>query len=236
MMAFQDEEDEGMILGFRGAAKTTYCTVTRAIGEILINPDVRILFASDAAEQAKTFLRGVKQHFEENETLRDIFGDFVAGARVWAEGEIVVNRRRKIMNESTITCVGTDTTLPGRHFDIIVGDDIVTDDNSQTPGQRTKVHNWFYRTLLPCLDPQGRMWILGTRWHEEDLYSWLQSEDYKEAWLHVPALDENDQSIWPEQIKTAKLHRIRKGNLGAFELQYMCTSGRDLPPGSFHLR
>jgi predicted phage terminase large subunit-like protein len=233
MMAFQDEEDEGMILGFRGAAKTTYCTVTRAIGEILCDGDIRILFASDAAEQAKTFLREVKQHFEENDKLREIFGDFVTGARIWAEGEIIVNTRRKIMKESTITCVGTDTTLPGRHFDVIIGDDIVTDDNSQTAGQRAKVHDWFYKTLMPCLEPGGRMWILGTRWHEEDLYAWLQAEDYKEAWLHVPALDENDKSIWPEQIKTSRLHRIRKGNLGAFELQYMCTSGKSLG-GIFH--
>ena len=84
MLAFQDETPEGMILGFRGAAKTTYCTIARSIGEILCNPDVRILFASDAADQAKTFLREVKQHFESNETLRDIFGDFVIGAKVWA--------------------------------------------------------------------------------------------------------------------------------------------------------
>ena len=175
----------------------------------------------------------MKQHFEENETLIEIFGDFVSGARIWAEGEIIVTRRRGIMKESTITCVGTDTTLPGRHFDVIIGDDIVTDDNSQTAGQRAKVHDWYYKTLLPCLEPGGRMWILGTRWHEEDLYGWLQAEDYKESWLHIPALDENDESIWPEQIKTSKLHRIRKGNLGAFELQYMCTSGKSLG-GIFH--
>lgn len=230
MMQWQEETDEGLLLGFRGAAKTTYCTITRAIGEILCDGNIRILFASDAQEQAKTFLRGVKLHFEQNRKLKEIFGDYYEGATRWAEHEITVNRRTDFsIREATITCVGTDTTLPGRHFDLIIGDDLVTKDNSQTPGQRKKVHDWFYETLMPCLEsPHGRMWIIGTRWHEEDLYGWLQREDYRKAWLIVPVLDENDRSIWEEKFPTERLHRIRKGNLGAFELQYQCTSGKSL--------
>jgi phage terminase large subunit-like protein len=226
MMQWQEEVDEGLMLGFRGAAKTTYCTITRAIGEILIDPNVRILFASDTQEQAKTFLRGVKQHFEYNEKLKEIFGDYHAGAPRWAEHEITVNRRTDFsIREATITTAGTDTSLPGRHFDVIIGDDIVSKDNSTTAGQRKKTHDWFYETLMPTLDPRGRMWIIGTVWHEECLYIWLQKEDYREAWLHVPVLDEDDRSIWEDQFPTARMHRIRRGNLGAFEMQFMCRVG-----------
>jgi phage terminase large subunit-like protein len=226
MMQWQEETDEGLMLGFRGAAKTTYCTITRAIGEILCDGNIRILFASDTQEQAKTFLRGVKNHFEYNDKLKAIFGDYYINAPRWAEHEITVNRRTDYsIREATITTCGTDTALPGRHFDLIIGDDIVSKDNSATPGQRKKVHDWFYETLMPCLDPRGRMWIIGTLWHEECLYVWLQKEDYREAWIHIPVLDENDQSIWEGQFPTERMHRIRRGNLAAFEMQFMCRVG-----------
>ena len=226
MMQFQDTFREGMILGWRGAAKTTYCTITRAIGEILCNPNIRILFACDAAEQAKTFLREVKSHFERNELLKSVFGDYVTNAPKWADSEIIVNRRSSHAKEATITCAGTDTTLPGRHFDLILADDLVSEDNSQTKGQRDKVHDWFYRTLMPTMAmPYGRMYVIGTRWHEEDLYGWLLKEDYKDAHLIIPVLDADERSIWEDMFPTDRMHRIRKGNLSAFELQYMCTSG-----------
>jgi phage terminase large subunit-like protein len=108
-----------------------------------------------------------------------------------------------------------------RHYDIIIGDDLVTDENSDTEGQRKTTHNWFYKTLLPCLEPDGKMWIIGTRWHADDLYGWLEKEDYVDSTFVLGVLDvTTDESMWEEKFPTARMHRIRKGNLEAFELQY----------------
>lgn len=230
MIHFIRDHDEGMVLAWRGAAKTSYCTITQAIGEFLCNPNIRILFASDACDQAKTFLREVKNHLERNEEFRAIFGDLVTGSGRWSENEIVVNTRTSHAKEATITCSGMDTILPGRHFDLIISDDLVTEENSQTLGQRVKTHDYYYKTLLPCLAmPHGRMYVIGTRWHDEDLYGWLLEEDYKDATLTIGVLDEDtDESVWPEVFPTARMHRIRKGNLSAFELQYMLRAGKAL--------
>jgi hypothetical protein len=227
MLEWQDQHEEGMILAFRGARKTSYLTIARAILEILCDANVRILFTSDAADQAKTFLRGVKSHFEQNEELREVFGDYSSGAPKWADGEIIVNRRTAVgMKEGTITCVGMETALLGRHFDVIIADDLVTDENSLTEGQREKVKNFYYKTLLPALEPKGRQWIIGTRWHEEDLYGWLGKEDFKGQTYRLGILDEEtDHSIWEEVFPTERMHRIRRGSLSAFELQWMCRSG-----------
>ena len=125
--------------------------------------------------------------------------------------------------------MGTDSALPGRHFGIIIADDIVTKDNSQTPAQRKKVYDWFYDTLYPTLDPvDGRLWVIGTRWHDEDFLGWLEKEDYKGTTVRFPVLGEDDQSVWEERFSTKKMHRIRKGNLGAFERQYMVSTGQSL--------
>lgn len=250
MMEFQDEHDEALILAFAGARKTQHCTVARAIKEIIKNPDVRILLVADAADQAKTFLRGVKSHFENNEKLKEVFGDFYTGADKWTDSEIIVNKRTAVgLREPTIMCAGVDTSLIGRHFEIIVSDDLVTEENSATDNQRQKIKNYFYKTLLPRLTPDGRLWIIGTRWHDEDLYGWLAKNDYKDSTYVLGIIDEaTDESIWEDVFSTERMHRLRKGNLAAFELQWLCRSGvalggifnedhfrtyEDLPPNIF---
>lgn len=227
MIEFQSAIQEGMILAWRGAAKTTFLTIARCIYEIIKNPNIRILLVSDAEGQAKTFLRSIKSHFTRNELLKECFGDFYTGAEIWSDSQIIVNKRTAHYGEPTIMCAGIGTTLPSRHFDLIIADDLVTEDNSQTDGQRKKIHSYFYKTLLPTLlSPDGRLYVIGTRWHDEDLYGWLQKEDYAETTMIVSVLDENtDESKWPEAFPTERMHRIRRGNFNAFELQYQCTGG-----------
>jgi len=239
MLEWQQANDEGLLLAFRGAAKTIYCNTAYCIWAILKNPDIAILLAADAANQAQTFLREIKGHFERNEKLRAIFGDYVSGAQKWAENEIIVNKRQTIRKESTITCIGTETVLPGRHFDIIIGDDLVTEDNARTETQREKLKTFFYKTLMPCLSPKmtcggafkgmrGRLYVIGTRYHESDLYGWLSQHDFADATKIIGVLDEHEQSVWEDQFPTARMHKIRTGNLGAFETQYMCQAGKML--------
>lgn len=226
MIDWQDSNQEGLLLAFRGARKTTYCTITRCIGEILIDGNIRILLGSDSFDQSKIFLREIKGHFEKNEKLREIFGDYYTGSEKWSESEIIVTKRTKRHREATVTCVGTGTQFVGRHFDAIVLDDFVTRDSSATEGLREKTHQYFYNTLYPCLEsPHGRMWVIGTRWHHEDFYGHLKKHVYPNATLQIPILDEEEEgdlSIWEDKFPTARLHRLRAGNPGAFELQWMC--------------
>jgi hypothetical protein len=187
------------------------------------------LLASNAQNQASTFLRGIKNHFEKNQVLRAIFGDFVTGADKWSETEIIVNRRKSFAREPTIMCTGMDTILPSRHFDLVIADDLITEDNAGTPGQRNKAYTYFYKTLIPCVQmPDGRLYLIGTRWHEEDLYSHLVMNDYKDAHIVLGVLDHTDRSRWEEKFPTARMHRLREANLGVFELQWMCVSGKVL--------
>ena len=183
MMDFQDALDECLILAWRGAAKTTYLTITRCIFEILRDPNTSILIASAASGQAQDILRGIKRQFMQNLELRAIFGDYVTGAEQWSETAITIPQRTDYgIKEPTIFAVGTETALPSRHFKIVILDDVVKEENSQTAAQREKLQVWFYKTLLPCkARPDGKLWVLGTRYHQDDLYGYLQQEDYRNA-------------------------------------------------------
>lgn len=224
MMQWQSTHQEGMILAWRGSAKTTNCNVAKCLIELVRNPNIRICIASNGVDQTKKILREIKSHLSSNERFIELFGDLSKGAKVWTETEITINTRTSHAGEPTIYCTGMGTALPSRHFDLIIVDDLVTKDNSQTEALRKKTRDYFYQTLYPTLEsPDGELWVLGTRWHSQDLYGWMQDNDYKESTLVIGVLDENtDKSKWASKYPTERMHKMRRANLDAFNFQYMC--------------
>ena len=208
-----------MTLAFRGAGKSTIGCIVRAIYEILKNPNIRILMGSHTAAQAEDFLREVKEHFENNETFIAVFGNWVGDK--WTNSEIVVNARTRVRREATITTRGVGSGLAGKHFDLIIGDDLAHETNSRTHVQRERVITWFYKTMMPTLDPGGRLFINGTRWHPHDLYGYLITNDPTITVLIIPLLTEDGQSAWPEKFPIDNVLAMRQEyGLPVFETQY----------------
>ena len=60
--------------------------------------------------------------------------------------------------------------------------------------------------------PGGRIVIIQTRWHEDDLAGWLLAEHKHEGWvtLNLPAISPDGAALWPEQYDIAALEKIRQ--------------------------
>ena len=222
---------QSMTLAFRTAGKTTIGTIAKMIHVILKNPNFHVILASKVAENAEDMLGEVKGHFESNEELRDIFGDYV-GDKQWDERSIVVRPRTRNAKEPTVATVGVGSAVASKHYDIGFGDDLLDETNSRTDHQRQSIKTWYYKVFKPCIlppdplvDHRGEIHILGTRYHYEDLYQHFQDHEYKGKTLVIPALDENDQSVYPEKFKTAYLHELRE-DAGPiiFNSQYQCNT------------
>lgn len=221
ILASQQDPIDGrqMTLAFRGAGKSTVGTVTRVIFEILKNPNIRILIASNTQLQSEIFLREIKAHFEGNDKLRDIFGDYV-GAK-WDAREIVVKGRTRQFRESTVTCIGVGGPTASRHYDLLVLDDLVDEENARTELQRERLQIWYYKSLMPTLLADGRILLLGTRWHPHDLYGYIIKNTPQIRVLIIPAIREDGRSAWPSEWPIDKLLKI-KAEVGVpiFETQY----------------
>ena len=77
MLAFQEAAaDIALQLAPRGYGKSTVLTIARAVYEVLRNPNIRILIASNTQHQAEVFLREIKFHLALNEKVIDAFGRF----------------------------------------------------------------------------------------------------------------------------------------------------------------
>jgi len=190
------------------------------------------MIASKTAPNAEGFLKEIKGHFESNELLAEIFGEYYDPRLVnkWDNKEIEVLPRTSNAKEASVTCVGVDGTIVSKHYDIIIGDDLVDEENSRTEHMRKKTQTWYYKTLEPTLEPpsdevehRGEFHRLGTRYHYEDLYGHLIDNELKEHHQIIKALNEKGQSPWHEKYPPEWFVKKRaKAGLIIFNTQYQC--------------
>ena len=209
LIRFQSARKKTLQLAPRGYGKSTILTVARAIHEVLRNPDVRVLICSNTILQAEIFLREIRRHFEGNPVLREVFGDWVSTAK-WQTSEIMVAPRRSRAKESTISCVGVGGPAVSRHYDVILADDLIDEENARTEGQRERTRAWFYQSLLPTLEPHGRIHLVGTRYHYLDLYGALIEGEYRECHQVIRALGPDRSTPWPEKFSVEWLEERRR--------------------------
>lgn len=232
MLQWQFLHPESLQLVFRGAGKTSLCTITKAIFYLCKNRDLRILLPSKTSSNAESFLKEIKGHLEENRLLIEIFGEFYDPHKVskWDNKEIEVLGRRRKTKEGSITCVGVDGTIVSKHYDVILSDDLVDEDNTRTPYMRGRTKTWYYQTLDPCLEPpdpevphRGEHHRLGTHYHYDDLWSHLKENELKEHAQVIAALDDKGRSPWPEKYPPSWFENKRKksGTI-IFRAQYQC--------------
>lgn len=240
MMAHILHTRDSMVLAPRGGGKSTIGDVAYLLWRMTKDPNLRICIASKTGEQAKGFLGEIKAHIDGNQDFIAVFGDL--HGPLWNDKEITIATRTKIKKEPTITAVGAGAGIPGRHFDIIIGDDLVDGENSATDHQREKLKVWFYSTLFPTLEPEGELRIIGTRYHPQDLYGhFAKAEKIRDENGKVVGkqyLDERlgpnvfcikaiqtgpdgeDRSFWEDKFPLDHLLRMRRAmGLAIFNLQ-----------------
>ena len=208
-----------LTLAFRGCGKSTIGTVTKAIHYLLVEPNTRIILASKTLGQARDFVRLIRAHFESDE-FQEVFGDLV-GDR-W-ETEAITVKRSGRFKEPSVMSIGAEGALVSKHFDVGLFDDLVDEKNSRTKYSRELLRTWYYKVLLPCMEPHAETHRLGTRYHPGDLWGHLEATELKAATLFIRALDEKGRSPWAAKFPASWLKNQQR-QLGTliFNSQYQC--------------
>ena len=218
------DNQASMDLAPRGHGKSTIGDVDFCITKVLRNPDIRIMIGSKTQTQASAFLKEIRTHFEQKVNLIRIFGDWKKSRdNVWNDKEFTVNRRTVIKKEATVSALGASGAVVSKHFDIIIGDDLVGFENARTEAQRKVLKEWFYSSLYPTLEPDGEIHILGTRYSPMDLYEDLiKSKNYKvNIQQAITIKDGQEVSLWESKFSLEKLRSIREeAGLIIFNMQY----------------
>jgi predicted phage terminase large subunit-like protein len=226
----QDRADKKkLVLIPRSHLKTKLISIGYPTFKIVNNPGIRVLISSATFRMATDIHTSIQKNFQGNERLIDIWGDFYSDAAEWSQAHtrLAANNKR----EPTITAAGIDNNLVGGHYDLIIMDDPVNRDNVATMDQIGKVIQR-YKDYLDLLEPNGELIIIGTRWHDSDLYGWIldPSNNVMSNYLTMvlQAYEGNLMTgegfvpLWPGKFSRENLMaKLREEGWAHFSAQYM---------------
>lgn len=181
------------------------------------NPDHYVVTATYAQELADDFGRKVKNQIED-QSFQLIFpgvglaDDSKSAKRFHIEGQLG-GYEHVTTQRGAFYAVGVGGPLTGRGAHLLLIDDPVKNrEEADSEVMRKKVKDWYTSTAYTRLMPGGRIVIIQTRWHEDDLSGWLLAEHGHEGWvqLDLPAINDAGEALWPEQYPLEALERIQR--------------------------
>ena len=176
-----------------------------------------ILIVSASAEFAEFRLRKIAAEFESNIDIRGDFG--IQQGVVWRNNEIVLS------NDVRLLARGKGSQVTGLRPELIIIDDIETEDEAKSELERQRLYEWFYLTLLNRPKAEiGRVFIIGSISNRLSfLNNFITPEAKALGWESRVYSLKNRQNLWSEMWSEDALAKKRKELSplpGAYEALY----------------
>jgi predicted phage terminase large subunit-like protein len=175
-----------LILLPRGSFKTTIASVSFPMWMAQQNPNIRVLIDSETYNLSKCILSEIKQQYEVGPYTQYFKAIDPKDAVRWAEDSIIMPGRDKPFKEGTFNAAGLDGVKAGMHYDMIIADDLHSQNNVRNQYQIDQVIE-HYRLLMPILETDGILIVIGTRWGTDDAYNVVMQDVDSNHNLFIPA-------------------------------------------------
>lgn len=170
------EPDGHLDLWARFHFKSSIITFAGAIQEIMRDPEITIGIFAATNVIAKPFLVQIQQEFESNDKLKNIYHDVLYAnpkkeAPAWSREDGIRVKRTGNPKENTVEAYGLIEGLPtGRHFRLLIYDDLVTERLARQPEQIKKCTEQWELSAPLGVGEHTRRWHIGTRYSFGDTY------------------------------------------------------------------
>lgn len=203
----------------RGFCKSTTCSVFFPIWCSLFEHFREILIVSNSETLAINFLRAIKMNLESNTRITNFFGK--QDSKKWTETHIINN-----FGVSIRAC-GWGAQIRGFRPDLIILDDIESDETVGSEDVRNKMKDWVLKAAINSLSSTGSMLWVGTLITRLALiHEWIHNPpgEWKTKFLQAykDGVMEPGHELWPEE-RTHSWLQARKAEIGsvAFSSEYM---------------
>lgn len=200
----------------RGHAKSTCLTFKGTMHSIVYEYKHYPIIISDSSEQAEGFLDNIRVEFEENEALREDFGNLVG--KVWRSNVLITSTNIKV------EAIGSGKKIRGRKHrnwrpDLLILDDIENDENVRTPEQRAKLESWFLKAVSKAGDDYTDIIYIGTLLHYDSLLAkTLNNPGYRAIKYRAVISFSKEDDLWKqwEDIFTDLSNENREADARSF--------------------
>ena len=194
-----------MLLMSRGHVKSNVVSVALPLWEIVRDKNIRILLYSHKDKDSLKFMRAIQESLRSpffNACYPDIGPVMDRGReKVWNASALLIERDKKLV-ENTIEISSRDATIVGRHYDLMIMDDLVTDTNTATVDQIEQTAE-DHKLLESLLDPGARELVTGTRYNFADEYGRiLDTPDLANSYdiKTIPFMSIEDRAVFEQRL------------------------------------
>jgi hypothetical protein len=160
------------LLAPREHAKTEVLTINRTVHRCIYTPGIWTYVFCATGDLAKGLLERI------NNAMEEVAPEMVQNARKDTTMEVVY------ANGSKVQVAGAGKAVRSVHPDVIIGDDVLTDDAARTDEQRKKMRTWWFGTVGGMAHPgttrrirgygritfpSTKVFLVGTPFHSQDL-------------------------------------------------------------------
>lgn len=178
--------------------------------EICKNKNIHIIYASHTYNVASDMMQAVMFNLESNQKLIEDFGPFRDSTCLWREEKfsIMGNSNPRV---PTMTIVGAGGRIENVRVERLFTDDAVTLNSALSESERAKVENWFFNEFFNRLNRGGKVCLIGSRFHPDDLYAQLKKKPQIWTVHEFKAVTnwEKKEVLWPERWPFEELMRRR---------------------------
>ena len=168
---FLFSKDDLTLQAHRGSYKTTCLSIAIAL-MIIVFPWTNILFMRKTDDDVKEIVKQIAKLLKTDlfRTLSKVLWSKDVILTIESAFEIDTNLKRNARGTSQLVGIGHKGSITGKHFDIVITDDIVniSDRISRADRERTKIT---YQELQNVKNRGGRIINTGTPWHKEDAFT-----------------------------------------------------------------
>lgn len=202
------------VLAPRDHGKTWFFDFAYPIWKAYHLPRGRGYIFSATKPQAEEILADIKLEIETNPKLQHLLpADRKAK---WSSSTI------ELANGHKIYAKGYGSKVRGRHPSWIVLDDVLNDESAYSETVRQKQVDYFFNAIRPMLSPTGQIIVVGTPFHEADLYAHL-ADNERYTFRKYQAIRKDGTALWPDRYTLEDLRglQIEMGTI-RFGREYMC--------------
>ncbi len=216
---FLFDEGNGAFGAPRGHAKTSVTGIIY-LSYVIVNKLRRyIVYISQNHSKTVQFIEPIRHEFKNNKMLRFVYGDLTPSM-----GRDDTGKDREDcfdVGGCRVEAASFEKNIRGfKHLnyrpDLIIGDDIESDERVLNPELRVKDRNKLNNVIIPCLDINGKFKMIGTILHLDSLLT--HKIKLWNGKIFKACDTELNNILWPERFTKEKLAKI-KHDIGSISFQ-----------------
>ena len=212
----ESEAEEAVeVIGFRGSAKTTFCSLAYPLWCILFKKYNFVILMNETTAQMKINILSIRKEFEDNDLIiRDFPNAIEPRKNKWAEGELEFADDIYLLGRSRGQKI---RGIKYRQYrpQLIIADDLEDLEWVRKKENRDKTERWFNSEVIPAQDElKCKMILIGNLLHNDALMARIKKRNIYKV-MEFPLITDEGEITWKGKYPNQEAIDKKKKSVGS---------------------